>query len=92
MLYKIDVRALISEISIDIVVSGGNLKPDYLYFFKNARLGAIYKTQAPNSDLALMKCLRETNWDIAQLTYEGKDTLPKELENRFWPPNPMSGN
>lgn len=62
------------------------MESDYLYFFRNGRLGVIYPTQALHSDFALMKCLKVTQWRIAQITYEGKDRIPKSLQNRlFWP-------
>lgn len=53
-----------------------------LYFFRHGRLGAIYKTKAINSDVALEKCLDETGWKRSFLLYEGKEgRLLNEVSN-----------
>ncbi len=64
----------------------GRLESDYLYFFRNARLGAIYPTPALHSDFALLKCLRVTQWRMGQIIYEGKDRVPKSLRNCLFGP------
>ena len=53
----------------------------YFYFFRHYKLGAIYKTQAVNSDVALLKCLRETQWPMEWLVYEGKEIINPYLLN-----------
>jgi len=57
------------------------LEKNHLNFFRHYKLGAIYKTQALNSDIALIKCLKETHWPVETLVYEGKDTISPNLLN-----------
>ena len=59
------------------------MRTDYLYFFRHDRTGSLYKTQAINSDNALLKCLHETKWKMEAILYEGKDIPPPRWEEYF---------
>ena len=50
-----------------------------IFFFRHFKQGTVYNTPAVNSDVALIKCLKDTNWRMDQLVYEGKQTISPSL-------------
>lgn len=41
------------------------------FYFRNSKTGDLCEIQAENSDKALLLCLKNTDWKMTEILYEG---------------------